>query len=570
MYEPFSAKDWMQLALGISTDGSTDVDEVLATLRRAARADLAFVVRDDTVVARFGVATDESIDELLVEKAMNVDKRFELEAGGSCEIARRELTESKGYLVAGREADFSIEDHEAISTVAHLLDLALAPIRPVVVPTTAPATAEPIVPPSATLGDAFAGSDVLTGLLTKDAFRDRIIDDVADTIGASSVIVLDLDGFTVANDTLGFASGDIVLQTVASRILTGIRENDIAARIGGDEFAVYCPGIGIDLAREVAERLQAAIATVIPIGESDLVVTASAGVATAPTNPIADELIGNADTAMRTAKLRGRGSLDVYDADLAEAVRYRRSLTSELQEAIVDNQLTTVLEPIVAVPSLELVGREALVRWQHPGRGLLDPADFVDLAEQIGRIADIERAVISFALQHQLGGQDKPPTSINLSATSFLDRRQLEWMIEQMDAMHIDGSQLIIEIREHVVQADPIAARDHLELLHRNGIGTALDRFGDGPTSIATLHRFPFDGVKLDPALLAGPNAESLLRAIYASAELCGFDVIHPRLGTAEELDRIGELESRIGHDTYYVQGRAVEARMGDRSGVAA
>lgn len=568
MYEPFSAKDWMQLALGINIDGSTDLDDVLSTLRRAARADLAFVVRNGVVVARFGVPIDDSIDELLVEKAMNLDKRFELEAGGSCEIARRELTESDGILVAGREDDFSIEDHEAISTVAHLLDLALAPIRPIVAAAVSPAA--PAAPTtSAPLSDAFAGADVLTGLLTKDAFRDRIIRDVANTIGAASVVVLDLDGFTVANDTLGFATGDIVLQTVASRVLTGIRENDIAARIGGDEFAVYCPGIGIDLAREVAERLQESIADVIPIGESDLVVTASAGVASAPTSPAADELIGNADTAMRAAKLRGRGSLDVYDAGLAEAVRYRRSLTSELQEAIADNQLTTVLEPIVAVPSLELVGREALVRWQHPARGLLDPAEFVDLAEQIGRIADIERAVVSFALQHQQSGHDERPTSINLSATSFLDRRQLEWMIEQMEAMHVDGSQLIIEIREAVVDIDPMTARDHLELLQRSGIGTALDRFGDGPTSITTLHRFPFDGVKLDPALLAGPNAESLLRAIYASAELCGFDVIHPRLGTAKELERIGELEARIGHETYYVQGRAVEARMADRSPVA-
>ena len=150
-----------------------------------------------------------------------------------------------------------------------------------------------------------------------------------------------------------------------------------------------------------------------------------------------------------------------------------------------------------------------------------------------------------------------------------LDRRQLEWMIEQMQAMHIEGRQLIIEVREKVVDSDPEIARAHLELLQEHGVGTALDRFGDGPTSIATLHRFPFDGVKLDPALLTGPNAESLLRAIYASAEFCGFDVIHPRLGTSEELDRIGDLEARIGHETFYVQGRAVEARMAERSVVA-
>ena len=566
MNEPFSAKDWMQLALRINTDGSTDLDEVLLTLQRAARADLAFVVRDGEVVARFGVSTDESIDGLLIDKAMNLDKRFELEAGGSCEIARRELTDSNGYLVAGREDDFSIEDHEAISTIGHLLDLGLAriPSRPSVIESESMA----YTPPSA-LNEVFGGSDLLTGLLSKDAFRDRIVDDVTDTIGAASVIVLDLDGFTVANDTLGFATGDLVLQTVASRILTGIREHDIAARIGGDEFAVYCPGIGIDLAQEVAERLQASIAKVIPVGESDLVMTTSVGVASAPTNPNADELIGNADTAMRAAKLRGSGSLGLYDAELAEAVRYRRSLTSELQEAIIDNQLTTVLEPIVAVPSLDLVGREALVRWQHPARGLLDPAEFVDLAEQIGRIADIERAVLSFALQQQLNGHGKPPTSVNLSATSFLDRRQLEWMIEQMKAMHIEGRQLIIEIRGKVVDSDPDVAREHLALLQEHGIGTALDRFGDGPTSIATLHRFPFDGVKLDPALLTGPSAESLLRAIYASAELCGFDVIHPRLGTADDLDRIADIEARIGHETFYVQGRAVEARMSERSTVA-
>ena len=333
MNEPFSAKDWMELTLRISADGTTDLDDVLLTLQRAARADLAWIVMGDEVIARFGVAESSDIDELLVAKAMNVDKRFELESGGSCEIARRELTSSGGYLVAGREDDFTIEDHEAISTVAHLLDLGLAgppePATPAIEPPAGYAS-------TSALNEILGGSDLLTGLLSRDAFRDRIDEDVTDTIGAASLIVLDLDGFTIANDTLGFGTGDIVLQAVASRIQTGIRDHDFAARIGGDEFAVYCPGIGLDLATEVAQRLQTAIASVIAVGESDLTITASAGVASAESNPRPDVLMGNADTAMRAAKLRGAGSLATYDKQLAAAVQYRRDLTSELQEAIID------------------------------------------------------------------------------------------------------------------------------------------------------------------------------------------------------------------------------------------
>ncbi len=560
MNEPFSAKDWMQLTLRIATDGTTDLSEVLLTLRRAARADLAWIVMGGEVIARFGVAESPDIDELLVAKAMNVDKRFEFDSGGSCEIARRELTNSGGYLVAGREDDFTIEDHQAISTIAHLLDLGMAgppePPSPVVDP---PAGyASPTV-----LNQVFGGSDLLTGLLSRDAFRDRIEEDVRDTIGAASLIMFDLDGFTIANDTLGFGTGDIALQAVASRIQTGIRDHDIAARVGGDEFAVYCPGIGIDLAAEVAQRLQSAIASVISVGEADLTITAAAGVASAESNPRPDELMGNADTAMRAAKLRGAGSLATYDEQLAATVQYRRDLASELQEAIIDNQLTTVLEPIVSMPGLEIVGHEALVRWQHPARGLLEPAHFLDLAESIGRIGDIERAVISFALQHQLTIRDEPATSINLSSTSFLDPRQLDWLFEQMETMHIRGSELILELREEVVLADPDRARAHLELLQSRGIGTALDRFGSGPTSIATLHSFPFNGVKLDPALLKGPSPLGLLKAIYASADLCGFDVIHPRLGSSADLDRVSGLEAELGHGTFYCQGRAVQALMG-------
>ena len=379
--------------------------------------------------------------------------------------------------------------------------------------------------------------------------------------GGGSLLVLDLDGFTIVNDTLGFSTGDLVLQAVASRIQTSIREVDLAARIGGDEFAVYCPGIGADLALEVADRVQDMVSRIIPVGESDLSITVSIGVAETSTEQTPDQSIGNADTAMRAAKRRPSGAVAVYDEALRTSTLEFRTLTSELQEAIADNQLTTVVQPMVAMPDEIIVARQALVRWQHPTKGLLDPSEFLDIAERIGRISDIDRAVFSFALQEHYRIRDNSPVSINLSATSFLDRRQIDWMLDQLARMSIGGENLIVEITEPTLAADPERARTHLGLLRDHGVGTALDRFGTGPSSILSLHRFPVDGVKLDPSILAGPEGERVLRSIYDCAAVCGFDVIHSRIGDEESLATLLEIERRLDHDRFYVEGRAVTDR---------
>jgi EAL domain-containing protein (putative c-di-GMP-specific phosphodiesterase class I) len=282
------------------------------------------------------------------------------------------------------------------------------------------------------------------------------------------------------------------------------------------------------------------------------------GIAAADATASSDGPVADADTAMRAAKTTGPGRIEFYSDHLRSKVHARRSMAIDLQNGIAGNDLVTTLDPILALPELAVVGMEARVRWQHPTEGLKEPEEFMPLAADIGRAADVERAVFSYAIGEHFADPDLAPTSIVLSAPSILDRRQIEWMTEQLTLMNVDGQKVIVAISEEALQSNPAVARDNLDILRRRGVGIVLDNYGAGPTSLWTLHAFPFDGVKVAPAISIASNAltsESMLAAVYGAADRSGFEVIHGGINTDQQLEEVRRICELLGRPSVFAQG---------------
>lgn len=531
----------------IQPRGATNLRSLLTVLAEQFSAAIA-IVNDRTVIAEYGFPAD-GYDGLVATFSEEIDY-VQVGAQDSFHLARGSLPANNATLLVGRIHDgFSEPERQTVQAIAHVLDLGMTNTE-----RRTPHT-------NAILDKEFGASDTLTGLLTRDGFTDYLELSMSDSHGPNSVLVVGLDGFKVANDTLGYATGDVVLQTVASRIQTCIRDGDVAARIGGDIFAIYSPGIGPDLAADVARRLQQSISQRIPVGESDLIVTASVGVGSAELDVAARTLVANADTAMRSAKSQGQGLVEYFDEELRVSVQRKRSLATELQDAIGKNQLASFMEPIVSISTMTVVGHEARVRWQHPTRGPLDSEEFMNIAADIGRVADVERSVFTFALQEHFRDPELPPTSVNLSSSSLFDPRYIEWMVEQLELMQISGEHLIIEVSESSIAGRSRAVQDNLDRLRAVGVGVVLDNFGTAAGSIRSFHDYQFDGVKLHPALLAGVGRlqmQSILQSVYTSSDVLGFDVIHIGVDSKDQLDALAGFAPLLHRETIFAQGAAI------------
>ncbi len=526
------------------TTGDTlpDIDTLLRLVRGGTSVVFTAAIRGEDVLGESGINTTQERDFLL-EAASSTDAAAEIPGRGFVHLLRAPLRRSGGVLVAACSETPSLTDQGHVQAITTLLDLGLST-------SSSPRRGVAVI-------DSVGGTDSLTGLLTRDAFTQTLSAHVESGHGGS-VIVFGLDGFRIANDTLGHATGDLFLQAVGRRVADTIRDGDVAARLGGDVFAVLCNGLPIDSAADVSGRLQNAISQPVAVGESDLSLTASFGLAELNAGASGDGALGDADTAMRSAKAAGPGRIDFYNDALRATVHARRMMAIDLQNGIAGNELVTTLDPILALPELAVVGMEARVRWHHPIEGLREPEEFMPLAEDIGRAADVERAVFSYAVGEHFADDSLPPTSIVLSASSILDRRQIEWMVEQLTLMSIDGQKFIVAVSEAALAVNPDVARANLEILRRRGVGILLNNFGLGDTSLWTLHSFPFDGVKVAAQVTAGTNplqSEAMLAAVYAAADRSEFEVIHGGINTAPQLEELQRLSRALDRTVVYAQG---------------
>jgi diguanylate cyclase (GGDEF)-like protein/PAS domain S-box-containing protein len=354
--------------------------------------------------------------------------------------------------------------------------------------------------------------DSLTGLANRALLRDRL-DQVfkrAKRTGVgAAVIYLDLDSFKVANDTLGHEGGDEVLRTVARRLSGAVRAGDTVARLGGDEFAIVTQESpqAMEEATAIADRVLQALSVPVVVEGQPVRVSASVGLAATGQARSAAEVLRDADVAMYRAKARGKGQWVVHDPAMRLAAAERQRLEADLPLAAETGQLHLEYQPVVVLASEQLIGFEALVRWDHPELGLLQPDRFISIAEETGAILDIGRWVLQAACETAAGWRERYPAAnltmaVNVSGRQLADRRFVGEVTDALAASGLPPECLVLEMTETALIEDAEATAELLQELHDLGISLAIDDFGTGYSSLSYLRRFPVDILKIDRSFI--------------------------------------------------------------------
>jgi len=408
--------------------------------------------------------------------------------------------------------------------------------------------------------------DPLTLLANRALFRDRVEHALAVSRRRDSrvaAIFVDLDNFKKINDSLGHGEGDRVLRSTAQRLSKCTRTGDTVARLGGDEFAVLME----DVAREedvveAAARIVEALKEPFAFSGSSLRVAASVGVAFAAEGEGVEELLRNADVAMYHAKEAGKSRYSVFQPQMQQAVRDRLRIEAELTRAIHRNELRLMFQPIVDLESGYLLGVEALVRWQHPERGLIAPAEFIGVAEETGQVVGLGRWVLHEACTQVRAWQERMPMGRQLRVAVNVSGQQLQGsdlVAEVTGALAetgLDAGCLVLEMTESVVMQDTEATFAKLSKLKRLGIRIAIDDFGTGYSSLSYLHRFPIDILKIDRSFVQRLGEErdgtELARAIITLGETLGLEVVAEGIEYEHQLRQLVELGCVAGQGFYY------------------
>ncbi len=419
--------------------------------------------------------------------------------------------------------------------------------------------------------------DSLTGLPNRLSFVDALSDALRRAVVSGSpvgILFLDLDHFKLINDSLGHHAGDALLRAVAPRLRAHLRPGDVVARFGGDEFGILIDRLADEgEAIAIADRVAAAFAHPFSIDGVDHFVSASIGVAVAGASEQrainAELLIRDADAAMYRAKEGGRARCVLFDAEMRASAMRRLEVERELRHALDRDELTLHYQPMVSLRGGEIGGFEALVRWRHPERGLLDPSEFVSIAEDSGLIEPIgrwvqERACRQAVEWHQLRPDSRPlDVAVNLSARQVAHRDLPATVEEILGRTGLDPAHLRLEITESILLEESATATSSLEALNELGVRLVLDDFGTGYSSLAYLNRFPFHALKIDRSFVDALGIEqeptAIVEAIIGMAGALSLEVIAE--GVESEV-QLAELQ-RLGCD--YAQGHLFHAAMPDR-----
>ncbi len=395
--------------------------------------------------------------------------------------------------------------------------------------------------------------DSLTGLPNRALLHDRLNQSLATARRESSkvaVLLIDLDGFREVNDTLGHHNGDLLLREVATRIEDVLRTSDVAARLGGDEFAVLLNGLRTEedaeyIARQIINSLNAPTT----IEGVNLEVRASIGIAVYPTHAVeANGLLQRADVAMYVAKDNHSG----YEQYTHEKDRYspnRLALAAELRRAIQDKELSVHYQPKVELRTGELIGVEALARWTHPTRGFIPPDEFIPVAEHTGLIKPLTLYVLDVALEQasrwKAAGIDIG-VAVNLSARNLLDLELPDDIARLLLKAELPASNLVLEVTESFIMADPVRAKAVVDRLSAMGIVLAIDDFGTGYSSLAYLKRLPIRELKVDRSFVMGmvddDNDAVIVRSTVELGRNLGLRVVAEGVETLGVWNRLAEL----------------------------
>lgn len=390
--------------------------------------------------------------------------------------------------------------------------------------------------------------DALTGLPNRTQFNESSTAALVGNAGAHSVLMVDLDDFKAVNERWGSDVGDRVLQTAAERLRGCLRLGDVLARLDGDEFAILVAG-DRTAGAEVGQRLLDALADPLVVDDQGLLVTASAGIATAEPGgvecPDADVLLRNAGLALHAAKANARGRLVVYEDEMSRAWRERAQLAEQLRSARASGQLEVHYQATVQLPNGSVSGYEALVRWRHPERGLVPPLDFVALAEETGFITELGEFVLDEAVRQAVewGCDGELDIAVNVSPRQLLDESFPTFVAEVLVERGLPPHRLILEVTEGVLVHDHLSVAAQLDRLRAIGVRVAIDDFGTGYSSLSYLRRLPADLLKIDRSFVCevdeDPSALALVAAILDLARSLGLDVIAEGVETREQAEAL-------------------------------
>ncbi|MGD9703829.1 MAG: EAL domain-containing protein [Acidimicrobiia bacterium] len=358
--------------------------------------------------------------------------------------------------------------------------------------------------------------DSLTGLANRALFRDRIEHGLrrAGRSGAEiTVASLDLDGFKLVNDNLGHEAGDELLCEVARRLEGAVRSSDTVARLGGDEFAVLVDhsARSVDDAVTIADRILQSLSQPFVVAGQQVRLSASIGIAPADATASASSLLRDADIAMYEAKTTGRNAWVLYDAGMQAAAAEERQLEADLRDALGHDQFRLLYQPVVQLDSGRVTGFEALLRWDHPERGMVLPEDFIRRAEDNGMIVDVGRWVLDEACRTAANWSRQPGAAaltmaVNVSARQIASLDFIDHVRDALEASGFDPASLVLEMTETVLIQDAATAAERLHELRSLGVRIAIDDFGTGYSSLSYLRQFPIDILKIDRSFVSTIN----------------------------------------------------------------
>ncbi|MCC2672790.1 MAG: sensor-containing diguanylate cyclase/phosphodiesterase, partial [Armatimonadetes bacterium] len=401
-----------------------------------------------------------------------------------------------------------------------------------------------------------ASHDKLTGLPNRAYFMRRTDEALQEAAAGRTcaLLFIDFDRFKLINDSLGHLAGDQFLVAAARRLAGAVRPDDLVARLGGDEFAILLTGVrSLATATDVADRVQQLLQKPFELGGRRLIVTASVGIAVGDATYLRPEdLLRDADVAMYRAKGSGRARQELFDSRMREHALDQLQLESDLHLAVEREQLILHYQPLVDLRTGEVTAFEALLRWNHPTRGLIYPAHFISVAEETGAILEIGEWVLREVCRQACQWQEETdsitlPISINLSSRQLIQPEFTRYVQETLDHFDLPGDRLRIEITETVLMENSADVAGRLACLRARGIGICLDDFGTGFSSLSYLQRFPFDQLKIDRAFIArigsGEANGAILKAIIGLAQTLGLDAVAEGVETeaqAMELRALG------------------------------
>jgi Amt family ammonium transporter len=400
--------------------------------------------------------------------------------------------------------------------------------------------------------------DALTGLPNRALFAERL-QRAMNRSGRRpelyyAVLMLDLNKFKAVNDSLGHQAGDHLLIETSKRLSSGIRSMDTVARLGGDEFAIILEEFtSKNELLKIAKRLHSFLCEPFDISGNKIMLGASIGIVPKMTEyDSADDLLRDADIAMYRAKQQGKG-LVLFDKRMYQEVVASISLEAELRETIARDGLTLHYQPIVAIADERLDGFEALVRWDHPLRGMIPPDQFIPLAEETGLIIELGKWVISEACrklkywQNTLVAAQNLTMSVNVSIRQFFKPGLFEHVKDVLQLNELDPASLKLEVTESVIMQDPIRTITELKRLRDFGVQIAIDDFGTGYSSLSYLRRLPVDQLKIDRSFISGSEdaveSDKIVKSIISLARSLGLSIIAEGVETREQFERLRVLD---------------------------